>query len=279
MTVFELYKTGLLRLQENQVEDAAIDAELLFNDAFGKDKSWRIVHAQDTADEQNAANFLSLIARRLKGEPLQYILGFWSFFGRNFFVGDGVLIPRPETEELVEHALEHLNSNKQQIIYDLCAGSGAIGLTIALEHPDSMVYLFEKYDGAFSFLEKNKTALGVENVKLVKADILKAPDVSLPKADILLSNPPYIPSAELPTLQKEVQREPQTALDGGADGLYFYRAIRNLWLPQVKTDGWLLFECGNNQAQEIASLFSEVTKKQNVLYDFNAVDRIVEINV
>ncbi len=279
MTVFELYKTGLLTLQAHQIEDAAVDADLLFSEAFGKDKSWRIVHAGDRAEELKASQFLSFVERRVKGEPLQYILGAWSFFGRDFSVGDGVLIPRPETEELVERALELLPKDSPQIVYDLCAGSGAIGLTVALERPNCTVYLFEKYDAAFSYLEKNKNALGVQNVKLIQADVLKSPDETLPQADMLLSNPPYIPSSEVLVLQQEVQREPHTALDGGEDGLCFYRAIRSLWLNRVKKDGYLLFECGNHQAKEISSLFAGDTAKQNVLYDFNAVDRIVEINV
>lgn len=280
MTVFEVYQKGLELLKSHQIEDALIDCDLLFADAVGKDRFWRRLHRDDTMSLTSIDVFFQNIERRLQGEPLQYILGLWSFFGRDFFVGEGVLIPRPETEELVERANKILKDKPSAVVYDLCAGSGAIGLTVALENPNTFVYLFEKYDAAFSYLQKNLDALGVRNAKAIQADILNFPFETLKQqADLLLSNPPYIPSAELKTLQKEVQKEPQTALDGGKDGLLFYKAIKESWLPFVNANGTLLFECGNEQGNAIAELFSNDSVNQKIIYDFNAVDRIVEINV
>ena len=193
-------------------------------------------------------------------------------------MGEGVLIPRPETEELVETAISVLRENPHSTVFDLCAGSGCIGLTVAKEVPECTVYLFEKYDAAFSYLQKNAEALNAPNAHLIKADIFTDTPPDGARADLLLSNPPYIPKRELAELQKEVLREPSTALDGGFDGLDFYRAIQNRWLPFVNADGTLLFECGDGQGSEIATLF-ESAKAAKVLFDFQNIDRFVQIIV
>ena len=279
MTVFDLYRLGLHQLEEKIPDDANMDCAVLFADSFQVDPSWRILHAKDQADPTHEKLFLKHIKARVSGEPLQYILGKWSFYGREFCVGKGVLIPRPETEELVERALEILKPFSQPVVYDLCAGSGAIGLTIAKERPDAKVFLFEKYDAAYAYLEQNKKTLQCQNATIIKADIFDFSWETIPKADLLLSNPPYIPSSELSGLQMEVQEEPATALDGGEDGLTFYRGILKRWLSAVKSGGNLVFECGNNQAAQIISLFKAKTTEQNIIYDFNKVDRIVEFKV
>ena len=279
MTVFDLYRFGLYQLEEKIPDDANMDCAVLFADAFQVDPSWRILHANDQADPTKEKLFLKNIKVRVSGKPLQYILGKWSFYGREFCVGKGVLIPRPETEELVERALEILKPLSQPVVYDLCAGSGAIGLTIAKERSDAKVFLFEKYDAAYAYLEQNKKTLQCQNATIIKADIFDFSWKTIPKADLLLSNPPYIPSSELSGLQMEVQEEPATALNGGEDGLTFYRGILKRWLSAVKSGGNLVFECGNNQAAQIISLFKAKTTKQNIIYDFNKVDRIVEFKV
>lgn len=278
MTLSELQKTGKARLQRAEIEDAAFEADCLLESATGYSRSQCLVRGAEAVSERVTTRFFSQIARRIQGEPLQYILGKWSFYGRDFFVGEGVLIPRPETEELVETAISVLRENPHSTVFDLCAGSGCIGLTVAKEVPECTVYLFEKYDAAFSYLQKNAEALGVPNAHLIRADIFTDAPPDGARADLLLSNPPYIPKRELADLQKEVLREPSTALDGGADGLDFYRAIQNRWLPFVNADGTLLFECGDGQGSEIANLFKSA-KAAKVLFDFQNIDRFVQIIV
>lgn len=278
MTVSQVFQNGLTALQTAGTEDAAFDCGCLFSEAFQVSHAWRITHAEDAADEEKSEKFLGFIRRRCSGEPLQYILGVWSFYGRDFFVGKGVLIPRPETEQLVEFAVKTIREKHMKTVIDLCAGSGCIGLTVALENPDCFVYLIEKYDGALGYLQKNLNALGVKNAEILKADALSdaLPDI---RADLLLSNPPYVPDGEMPALQKEVRFEPETALAGGKDGLRFYRAIAENWLRVLNSGGEAFFECGDGQGEAIVSLFRGKSAAQEIIYDFNNIDRFVHITV
>lgn len=279
MTVREVYLRGVQALKTVADDDAVFACDCLLEYATGISKTQRLANPAKEVSKDGQARFSSVLERRLRGEPLQYILGKWSFYGRDFFVGEGVLIPRPETEQLVETANMHIRRGGYRVIFDLCAGSGCIGLTVALENPQVKVYLFEKYDAALYYLQKNRDALGVTNAEIVQADILTYTPENGFYADMLLSNPPYIPSEALSSLQLEVQKEPRTALDGGADGLHFYRAIAKRWLPYLKPRGELLFECGDGQGAAIASVFREKTAAQTVLYDFNDIDRFVQITV
>lgn len=279
MTAKELFTSGLQALESVENPDARFECDCLFEAATGISKSRRLADPAQSVSEGGQARFQSLLERRTAGEPLQYILGKWQFFGRDFFVGEGVLIPRPETEQLVETANKIIRKNHYRTVLDLCAGSGCIGLSVALENPDTKVYLIEKFDAALYYLKKNAELLGARNVEIVQADILTYTPENGFCADMLLSNPPYIPSAEIPVLQAEVQKEPYTALDGGADGLLFYRAIAERWLPCVEPNGTMLFECGDGQGAAIASIFHKKTAAQHVLYDFNDIDRFVQIKV
>ncbi|MGN0519565.1 MAG: peptide chain release factor N(5)-glutamine methyltransferase [Candidatus Fimenecus sp.] len=279
MTAKELFTFGVQALKSVAGNDASFECRCLFEFATEISESHRLAEPDLVIAKGGQARFCALLERRLQGEPLQYILGKWSFYGRDFFVGEGVLIPRPETEQLVETANAHIREKQYRVVWDLCAGSGCIGLTVALENPDTQVYLFEKYDAALYYLQKNRDALGVKNAEIIQADIFKYLPLKGFYTDMLLSNPPYIPSAALDFLQTEVQKEPHSALDGGADGLDFYRAISTRWLPFVNTGGELLFECGDGQGAAVASVFHDQTAEQTVLYDFNDIDRYVQITV
>lgn len=279
MTVRKLFSHGVELLEKVAQSDARFECDCLFEAATGISKSRRLANPEQAVPEQGQAQLLTLIDRRLQGEPLQYILGQWQFYGRTFFVGKGVLIPRPETEQLAEAANACIRKKGHRIVLDLCAGSGCIGLTVALENPDTKVYLVEKYDAALYYLRKNRDALGVKNAEIIQADIFRYTPENGFCCDLLLSNPPYIPSEEIGTLQTEVLQEPHTALDGGRDGLRFYRAIAEHWMPFVKADGDLFLECGDGQGAEIASIFHKKTATQTVLYDFHNIDRFVQITV
>ena len=219
--------------------------------------------------EVEISSLLPPLERLEKGEPLQYILGKWDFYESEFFVGQGVLIPRPETEELVETAVKEAEKLEAPVIYDLCAGSGCIGISIAKKIPDAKVYCVEKSKEAFEYLKKN--AQGIENVTLVFADIKD--DIELPSADIIISNPPYIKSDEIKLLDKELSFEPEIALDGGEDGLDFYRVIRDKYLTKLKNNGIILLEIGNEQGSDIASLFNGA----EIIKDIYGNDRIAKI--
>ena len=268
MTLSELQKKGESALREAGVENYSNEARWLLESAFGINSSAILLNGSSPADVDKAENFLSMVRERAGGRPLQYILGKWDFYGREFAVGEGVLIPRPETEMLVDFALEYLRGRNNPTVIDLCAGSGCVGLTVAAEIPDSEVYLVEKYDEAFEYLKRNKELLGVNNAVLIKADVLDS-GLALPRADMILSNPPYIRSGEIPSLQAEVLREPVTALDAGEDGLVFYRAIAKLIRKYCA--GAAAVECGENQAEDVAAILGNA----HSLRDFNSIDRIV----
>ena len=234
--------------------DAAFESMELLGAAAGLDRTALLLKKDEEAPEQVAAKFYSFTERRLKGEPLQYIIGTWDFCGFSYAVGPGVLIPRPETEELAFLCEAAIKKNGYKVVFDLCAGTGCIGLTLARLCPEIEVRLFEKYPKALSYLRKNVPEALSRRVRVIEADVLKPPRHKLPAPDLIVSNPPYIESAALPGLQKEVLSEPLTALDGGDDGLTFYRAIAAHWLPLLSPGGFAAFECGETQAEAVSAL-------------------------
>ena len=168
-----------------------------------------------------------------------------------------MLIPRPDTEILCETAADFLQKNGVSAprVLDLCAGSGCVGLGIASLYDGVSVTEVEWSDEALAFLRQNAADSGL-NATVLQADVLTDPPADLGAFDVLVSNPPYIPSAELPTLMPEVQCEPAMALDGGADGLTFYRAIADKWLPLLKAGGLLAVEIGQGQETDVAAIFA-----------------------
>lgn len=276
MTLFELYKKSAEKLSFGGCGD--FEAKVIFEDIL-KIRTKPYDYSSVAATDEQVSLMNKIIERRKNGEPLQYIVGKWDFYGFTFEVGEGVLIPRPETENLVEYVLDKLKDVKNPIVFDLCSGSGCIGLTIAKLRPDSKIYLFEKEDKAFEYLNKNLSIFGLKNATAVKCDIFDFDFSDLPLADVIVSNPPYIKSDEIPFLQTEVKKEPVSALDGGNDGLDFYRCISSRWSSRVKQGGLLALECGDAQSNEVLSLFSDKVTEKNVIFDFNDIDRIVAFRI
>lgn len=276
MTLFDLYKKSAKELSFGGCGD--FEAKVIFEDILNV-KAKPYDYASVTASESQISLMNEVIGRRKSGEPLQYILGRWDFYGFAFYVGDGVLIPRPETENLVEYVLKEIENVKNPTVFDLCSGSGCIGITVAKIRPDCSVYLFEKEDRAYSYLKKNSEEFNLKNVTAVKCDIFDCDLTDLPKADVIVSNPPYIKSDEIPLLQSEVQKEPVSALDGGEDGLRFYRCISSRWISKVNQGGLIALECGDGQSEDIITLFDGSITEKKVIFDFNNIDRIVAFRI
>lgn len=276
MKIREFYDDCVSRL--DFTEDCAFETLCLFESLLGVTKT-QIVTDSVILNEQQIATVNTAVERRKKGEPLQYIIGSWDFYDMTFLVGKGVLIPRPETEMLVDFALEKIKNIDSPVIYDLCAGSGCIGLTVAAHRKDARVFLFEKEDKAFEYLEKNAEKYALSNITAVKGDIFSIDNGDFPCCDVLLSNPPYIESGEIENLQKEVLSEPVIALDGGKDGLMFYRCICDRWIKNIKPQGYAAFECGENQSKDISLIFDGKYIENKVLFDFNDIDRIVTFRI
>lgn len=276
MTYEQLYKKTLRLFEENSLEDASFQAKQLLLSHFTMDaKDYFLKKSQEVSGD--IPGFEEKCRLVLAGRPLQYIIGQWEFMGFPFYVGDGVLIPRPETELLCQLALDAAALKENPVIFDLCAGSGCVGISVAKLRPDARVYLFEKSPDAVAYCKKNILLNQVQNVQIIEWDILKE---SYPAcmADVILSNPPYIETDVIPTLQRQVRHEPKMALDGGADGLLFYRAIARLWLPALKDGGFLAVEHGEGQSGQIIKIFEKSLLNLQVHNDYAGHDRIVSGN-
>ena len=275
MTVSELEKLGSQKLKEAGREDSDFDSRCLLEFVLDLNPTQYLLNRSEIIDDGCAEKFLSLVERRSNGEPLQYILGKWEFMGLPFYVGEGVLIPRPETEMLVEYALDFLKDKKNPVVIDLCSGSGCIAISVAKHLPYAKVYAVEKSDLAFPYLKKNIWLNCVFNVSAVHGDIFDRTLLSDIKPDLILSNPPYIRSPEIASLQSEVRNEPSMALDGGEDGLIFYREIANGWIDRLGTGGAIAVECAEDQTEDIIRMFSKKTQYAEAFNDLSGLPRTV----
>ncbi len=211
-----------------------------------------LCNIKQLSDQQKKV-FLACLDRRANGEPLQYIVGEWSFFGREYKVGPGVLIPRADTEVLVETAISCARQSGVNNAADLCAGSGCIGISLSCEL-DIPVDCYEKSEDAFSYLQENIK----KNSADCKAVLWDVCAESTGMYDMIVSNPPYLTKADMEDLQREVSFEPAMALYGEAeDGLSFYRTITKRWKSSLKPGGWLLYEIGMGQHDDVAAILEQ----------------------
>lgn len=212
------------------------------------------------------------VEKRIAGYPLQYILGEWEFFGLPFLVGEGVLIPRPDTEILVECALAFLKNKPNAQVLELCAGSGCISVAIA-KNTGAAITAVELSSAAFVYLQKNILLNGVA-VNAIHGDIRYGVKGQF---DLILSNPPYIRTGELHALSREVRHEPQMALDGGEDGLCFYRTITEVYKKNLARGGALLLEIGYDQRESVTGILKAAGYRNIVCYkDYGGNDRVLK---
>ncbi len=274
MNARELFNKGKDILNDNEIENYSNEARWIFESVFNCGGDYLIFHGNDEIDSARTGEYLDRIKKRLSGMPVQYVIGEWDFYGETFCVGEGVLIPRPETEFLVEFAVNFLKNKDKPVVVDICSGSGCIGLSVARLIPDSKVYLIEKSDDALKYLLKNNDKFSLVNTEIIHGDIFEGfGSFGIPVPDLILSNPPYINSDEVSTLQTEVLKEPVMALDGGLDGLDFYRAIADKWLTDCR--GAVAVECGEGQSEVIEKLFSVYCSETYSVNDFNGIQRVV----
>lgn len=228
-----------------------------------------------TPEQENL--LASMMQRREQGEPLQYILGEWEFYGLKIFVGKGVLIPRPETELLVDTVLHFAQNQKNLKILDLCTGSGCIALALKKFLPDAEISAVDTSEIALSYAEKNKNFHHLE-INLFHESVLNQEFAkSFQNYDIIVSNPPYLTSEEMTDLQIEVQHEPAIALSGGSpDGTYFYQKITSIWKNSLKSSGLLAYEIGWKQAPRVSELLnSNAFQNIQTIQDYEHRDRVV----
>ena len=257
-TYNDLYLDIRRRLKAAEVEDINFEARLIVSTASGKSKEEFMRDAKLYAPESVAEKADALTDRRIAGEPLAYVLGEWEFMGLPIQVESGVLIPRMDTEILAELALKLLTGTvrNDMRVLDLCCGSGCIGISIAANLPSTRVILVDNSMKALRLSRANVLKNRVtKNVTVIESDARSAPPMLLGKFDVIVCNPPYVPTAEIPTLDGSVKDfEPREALDGGEDGLDFYRGIIPKWKNVLKPGGCMMFECGEGQAHEIEQM-------------------------
>ena len=271
------YRRLCTLLQEAQIENAEWDALCLMEHFLSVSPS--LLRAAPDRNYENE-NLEDAIRRRLVHEPLQYILGEWDFYRQKYEVSPDCLIPRSDTEILVENAIRILPIRAH--FADLCTGSGCIAISTLAERPDTTAVALEKFPNTLALAKRNAIKNHVDNRFCgILDDVLNAPERIAEHApfDAILSNPPYIPTADIEELSPEVHAEPKVALDGGDDGLIFYRAILKNYAPLLKKDGFFLFEIGYNQANDLTSLAKERGFAHvRVIRDLGGRDRVVYIS-
>lgn len=244
------YQKLCARLMMAGVPDARFDAAQLYQFVTGRD------HRLDdgpTADE--AARLQVLAERRAAREPLQYLLGEWDFMDFTLKVGRGVLCPRADSEVVCETAIELLQDVEAPVVYDLCAGTGCLGLGIARAVPGAKVTCVEFSHDAWPYLTANVAALGSKTTQAELADVLTYyTQIEPASVDLIISNPPYLTAQEMESLMPETAKEPAMALDGGRDGLDFYRVLVRQYRDAVRPGGWLVLEIGYAQAEAVLAL-------------------------
>jgi release factor glutamine methyltransferase len=241
---------------KQQVDDPRLTSEILLGHVLTLPRVKLYMDLDRPLTKDELATYRALIQRRLAGEPTQYLVGFREFYGRKFAVDDRVLIPRSETELLVEAALRDVKKDEPSRVLDLCTGSGCVAISIAAERPQASVWATDLMPGPIEVAKKNAEALGVDGrVTFFQGDLLAA----VPEGatfDVIVSNPPYVKTSDLATLQREVQKEPRAALDGGADGLDLIRRVVTDGLPRLKPGGLLALEIGDEQGDAVKEIMT-----------------------
>ena len=285
ITFGHMLEVGIHRLEEAKIADAKRDAETLLLYLEKADRTFLYIHRNDATDEYRADAYFGLIDRRAAGEPLQYILGSQEFMGLNFAVNPSVLIPRQDTETLVELALKRAGEKKRSLsILDMCCGSGAIAVSMAHFLPKAKITSCDISLEALEVARGNAARNGLNGrIEFRESDLFfmtkRKKTVRIKDSfDMILSNPPYIPTQDIDTLQTEVRdHEPIKALDGGSDGLDFYRRIAEDAFGSLKKDGLMFLEIGCDQAEAVTSLLSGAGyySEIEVHKDLTGLDRVI----
>lgn len=266
-----LYRLGVEKLKEAQIKEAELDARLLLEEVCGTNRNDLLVHEKNPVSEENYNCYVNYIEKRSRHIPLQHILGYQEFMGLHFVVTPDVLIPRQDTETLVEEVMRFLHDGMR--ILDVCTGSGCILLSLLKYSNDCKGTGCDLSEKAVSVAEENARALGI-SAEFVQSDLFEN---IRGRYEIIVSNPPYIASEEIPALMEEVrEHDPLMALDGGKDGLYFYREIIKQAGDYLYPGGMLFFEIGCGQAADVSGYMRQAGYQDiTICKDLSGLDRVV----
>ena len=281
VTIAEAIQKAAARLAAHKVPDARWDAELLLCHALGRDRAWLLIHMQGQLDEQGRLAYENAIDRRSVREPLQYITGFQEFWGLQFIVTPDVLIPRPETELVVEAALRPGTTAVTPVIVDLCTGSGCIAVSLATECPQAQIFATDRSGAALEIARRNARQNGVaDRIRFLEGDLfmpLGGMDL-IGRIDVIASNPPYIRSDELMELQPEVRDfEPELALIAGRKGTEIAERIIIAAPTYLRAGGSLIMEMGLGQTEALRKFIEDTDRYHaiEVLKDLAGIERVI----
>lgn len=265
-------------LEKNEIPEARLKTEIIFSNVLGVERMMLFTKYRDEIDEEKKNKIREYIHKIGKEKfPIQYLLNEQEFYGRSFYVDKGVLIPRLDTEVLVEKALNILNkeSIEEPKVLDIGVGSGVIGITIALEVPTSKVMGVDISEKALEISSKNKKILKAGNIKFIKSDLFE--NIEYKKFNMIVSNPPYISSDETDVMSEDaLLHEPSEALFAGSEGLYFYNSISQKAMEYLDDNGYLLFEIGYKQGEIVAKMMETYGfKNVEIAKDLAGNDRVV----
>lgn len=278
MTIREALTKGMIILKSNNIETPKLKARLLLQYILKKDRQYLIVYDNKEIEKKEQWEYFVNIEKIANGVPLQHITHTQEFMKMDFFVNENVLIPRPDTEILVEEVINLAKKIDNPKILDLCTGSGAIAISIAKNVPSAEVLAIDISEKALEVAKKNSHKLQAK-VKFEKSNLFS--NIGKMKFDIIVSNPPYIKKTDIKLLSNEVQKEPEIALDGGYDGLDFYRKISNQAIDYLKFGSYLCFEIGYDQKEDVTEIIKN-TKHFNNTYckkDLFGNDRVIVTKV
>lgn len=279
MEINELIKIGVDRIKGRLYSNPVLEATLLLSKLMKVDKVYIYTHGKEQVPEEIVEEYIKAIEKRSKGYPIQYIIKEKEFMGLDFYIEEGVLIPRPDTEVIVEYILAYIDKNhpNENIkVLDIGIGSGAIGLSVAYYRKNTYVYGVDISPKALKVAEINRDRFKLTNVKLLESDLFEKIDKD-EKFHIIASNPPYIPTETIDRLQEEVKNyEPRIALDGGREGMDFYRRIVPESKEYLNEKGLLILEIGYDQGKQVRDLMlKEGFKDVKILKDLQGLDRAV----
>ncbi|WP_026882091.1 peptide chain release factor N(5)-glutamine methyltransferase [Clostridium akagii] len=279
MKIQELLKLGYELLKKVNIETYMIDSQLILCKVLNVDKLFIITNRNLQVGDNEVKEYIRLIKLREKKMPVKYILQSAEFMGIDFFVKEGVLIPRMDTEILVEEAIDEIKANRYKTVCDLCCGSGAIGISLAHYIEDINIICYDISDIALEVTEKNINMLQFhDRIEVYESDLLSEATKSNRKFDIIVSNPPYIKEDVIDTLMEDVKDyEPFIALSGGEDGLDFYRKIVLQSKGVLNHGGSLVFEIGYDQREAVMNIMEENEFKNiQFIKDLSGNDRVVK---
>ena len=280
MLIKEAIRKGMISLKTNNIQEPNLKSRLLMQYILNKPRQYLLIHDNEELTNKQEKAYLENIEKMIKGVPLQHITHSQEFMKMNFYVNENVLIPRPDTEILVEEVINIAIKTNAKKILDLCTGSGAIAISLAKYIENSQITAVDISEEALRIAKLNAINNNVEDkITFVKSDLFE--NIVKEKYDIIVSNPPYIKKDFMKKLDKEVQQEPYIALDGGYDGLDFYRKIISEGYQYLKFKGYLCMEIGYDQKQEVFDIIKSQEKYSNTYskIDLGGNDRIVVTTV